>query len=55
MITTTDLAAAPQFTVVMTKWNLAPTFTDGTFAFAPPKGVQKIDFLPLATNPAQSK
>ena len=55
VITTTDLAAAPQFTVVMTKWNLAPTFTDSTFAFAPAKGAQKIDFLPLAQNPAQSK
>ena len=55
VITSTDIAGSPQFEVVMTKWNLAPTFADGTFAFAPQKGAQRIDFLPLAKNPAQSK
>jgi hypothetical protein len=47
VITTRDLANAPQFSVVVTKWNLAPTFDDSLFSFKPPKGVRKVDFLPL--------
>jgi hypothetical protein len=47
VITTRDLANAPQFSVVATKWDLKPHFTDKTFTFAPPAGAKKIDFLPL--------
>jgi hypothetical protein len=48
VITTRDVANAPQFSVVVTKWSLKPTFTAQTFSFSPPSGVKKIDFVPLA-------
>jgi hypothetical protein len=47
VITTKDVANAPQFSVVATKWNLKPQFSDATFVFTPPKGAQKVEFLPL--------
>jgi len=47
VITTRDIVNAPQFSVVVTKWNLAPTFNEGLFTFKPPKDARKIDFLPL--------
>lgn len=46
VITTRDVAGAPQFSTVVAKWNLRPTFTDRTFASTPPAGARKIDFLP---------
>jgi hypothetical protein len=47
VITTTSEAAQPQYSAVL-KWELAPKFADGTFKFAPPKGVRKIDIAPVA-------
>jgi hypothetical protein len=46
VITTRDLENAPQFAVTVTKWNLKPTFGAQTFAFTPPAGAKKVDFLP---------
>ena len=40
VLTTTDEEARPQYTAVYT-WNLAPSFNDAVFAFAPPKGAGK--------------
>lgn len=48
VITTRDVANAPQFSVVVTRWNLKPTFTAQTFHFTPPAGARKTDFIPLA-------
>ena len=48
VITTRDVANAPQFSIVMTKWNLKPTFTVQTFTFTPPSGANKVEFVPLA-------
>lgn len=47
VITTRDLANAPQFSAVVTKWDLAPKLSDRTFSFSPPAGAKKIDFLPV--------
>jgi len=47
VITTKDVAGAPEFAVVMTKWDLAPKFADGVFDFTPPRDARKVDFLPL--------
>jgi hypothetical protein len=47
VITTKDVVNAPQFAVVMTKWNLAPKLADSLFAFRPPKDVKKVEFRPL--------
>ena len=46
VITTRDVFNAPHFSVTVTKWDLQPRFNDQTFAFAPPSGAKKIDFLP---------
>ena len=46
VITTRDLVNAPQFAVTVTQWNLKPTFGAQTFAFTPPAGAKKVDFLP---------
>jgi len=55
VITTRDVAGSPEFAIVMTKWDLAPKLSDRTFAFAPPKGAKKVDFLPLEQGAAPSK
>ncbi len=47
VITTKDVANAPQFAVVMTKWNLAPKFSDSLFAFKQPKDAKKVEFQPV--------
>ena len=44
VLTTRDLANAPQFAVTITNWNLKPTFDANTFAFTPPADVKKVDF-----------
>jgi hypothetical protein len=46
VITTRDVVNAPQFAVTVTKWNLKPAFGAKTFAFTPPAGATKVDFLP---------
>jgi len=48
VITTRDMANAPQFSVVITKWNLKPNFTARTFGFTPPSGAKQVAFVPLA-------
>jgi len=48
VITTRDVINAPQFSVEVTRWNLAPKLTPQTFAFTPPKGGQKVEFLPIS-------
>ena len=47
VITTKDVVNEPQFEVVITRWNLAPTFDESMFTFKPPKDARKVDFLPL--------
>jgi hypothetical protein len=45
VITSTREAGVPDFTVVMTKWNVAPQVSDAMFAFRPPQGAKRVDFL----------
>jgi len=47
VITSTDVVGAPQFSVVMTEWDLAPRLGDDLFEHTPAKGAKKIDFLTL--------
>lgn len=47
VITTTDVQGAPQFTAVMTGWDLSPDLKEADFEFIPPKGAHEIEFLPL--------
>lgn len=46
VITTRDVVNAPQFAVVITRWDLQPKQPDGMFTFTPPKGATKVEFLP---------
>ncbi len=40
------VTGAPQFTALLTNWNLDPSLDDKTFRFKKPEGVVQIDFLP---------
>jgi hypothetical protein len=55
VITTRDVVNAPQFTVVATNWNLKPKLTDATFSFTPPKGAQKVEFLPMGAGASPTR
>ena len=48
VITTRDVANAPQFAVVATRWNFKPKFTAQTFSFSQPRGAKQVEFVPLA-------
>jgi hypothetical protein len=45
VITSRDVAGAPQFAVDLRGWKLAPVFAPGTFTFTAPKGARQIEFL----------
>lgn len=45
VITSRDVLSAPQFSVQMTRWDLAPVLDDPLFEFSPPEGARQIEFL----------
>jgi hypothetical protein len=47
IVTSKRMPQAPQFVVVLPKWDAAPKLSDATFSFVPPKKSQKIEFLPV--------
>jgi hypothetical protein len=47
VITTTTEPSQPQYAALLT-WNTAPKIDKGAFAFVPPKGAGKVDFVPAA-------
>ncbi len=53
VITTRDKASAPQFSVFMSNWNLAPKLTDEMFSFQPPRCPNKVEFLRMDTDKAK--
>ncbi len=55
LITSTQDPGSPQFTILMSDWNTAPQLTDFAFAFTPPKGARKIDFLELTAGGASKR
>jgi len=55
VITSRDLPEAPQFTVEMRHWDLAPVLTDDLFMFAPTPGAQEIDFLTIERSDSSSQ
>lgn len=48
VITSRDVAGAPQFEVRMTKWDLAPKIAPQLFDFTAPKKARRIDFVTRA-------
>ena len=55
MLTSKQMSGAPQFTVLIRNWDVAPKLTDQEFSFTPPKGAKKIEFLKLTGETAKSK
>jgi hypothetical protein len=55
VLTSTKVDGDPEFTVLMTGWDMAPKVTNREFNFKPPKGAKKIDFLKLTSGSATSK
>lgn len=53
VITSRDVLSAPQFSVTMSDWNLAPSFTPDTFSFTPPADAVAIEFLPPQSGTGQ--
>jgi hypothetical protein len=44
------VTGGPQFTAVMSDWNLSPQLKDNLFTFVPPDKAEKIEFLPADKN-----
>lgn len=55
VITSRDVMNAPQFSTVMTKWNLAPKISQRMFVFKAPKDARPIEFLLLGGDAAASR
>jgi hypothetical protein len=49
VITSRDIVNAPQFTVVIEKWDLEPEVSADRFLFKPPEGSIAVEFIPLDT------
>ena len=47
VITRKRVAGAPQFTALLSDWQLSPGLPDNLFTFSPPDEAARIDFLPL--------
>ena len=45
VLTTTDMAASPQYILVLSGWETNPKIDGNVFQFVPPKGATRIDFL----------
>ncbi|HWP93716.1 MAG TPA: DUF2092 domain-containing protein [Thermodesulfobacteriota bacterium] len=46
IITYKEWEGEPQFRAQFSNWNLSPSVSDSLFAFTPPKGMEKIPFVP---------
>jgi hypothetical protein len=51
VITSKDIAGAPQFTVQIVNWDAAPRIAGNRFTFEPPRGAKTVEFL--ATGPGR--
>jgi hypothetical protein len=47
VITNKWQTGAPQFTALLSDWNLSPMLKDSLFTFVPPDKAEKIEFLPV--------
>jgi hypothetical protein len=43
VITTKTIAGAPQYTLQLSNWNVAPQADPARFVFAPPPGARQLD------------
>jgi hypothetical protein len=47
VLTYKDVDFSPQWTLYLTEWNVSPQLADNLFAFSPPEGAKKIDFMAI--------
>lgn len=47
VVTYKDTPAAPQFAATFVNWNTSPSFSPGTFTFAPPPEAQQVEWVAL--------
>ena len=45
VVTYKEVDSSPQWTMYLTDWNVSPQLADTLFAFTPPQGAEKIDFM----------
>jgi hypothetical protein len=55
IITSTLVAGSPQFTALLSDWNVSARLPDSLFSFVEPEGVEKIGVLRAAGSPATDK
>lgn len=55
VVTDTATPARLSFGTLMSDWNVAPAVADGRFAFVPPQGVKRIEFMRLDTPRGSSR
>jgi hypothetical protein len=52
LLTHKQLPGSPQWTAYLSDWNFSPQLPDSLFVFTPPKGAEKIKFVPVKTSQA---
>jgi hypothetical protein len=55
VLTYKDVEFSPQWTLYPTEWNVSPQLADHVFAFTPPQGAEKIDFMTVKKAEAPKK
>jgi hypothetical protein len=55
IITSKLVAGAPQFTALLSDWNVSAQLPDSLFSFVEPEGAEKIGFLPGASSAGASR
>jgi hypothetical protein len=55
VLTYKDVDFSPQWTLYLTEWNVSPQLADNLFAFSPPQGAEKIDFMTIKKTEAPER
>jgi hypothetical protein len=55
VLTYKDVDFSPQWTLYLTEWNVSPKLADNLFAFSPPQGAEKIDFMAVKKTEAPER
>jgi hypothetical protein len=55
VLTYKDVDFSPQWTLYLTEWNVSPQLADNLFAFSPPQGAKKIDFMAVRKTEAPER
>lgn len=55
VLTYKDVDFSPQWTLYLTEWNVSPQLADNLFAFSPPQGAEKIDFMAVKKTEAPER